>query len=100
MKPNRSLSFLFLLLVPVLVLSHSVLFAAQQITPKRVLVLASYRATSPVAYQWDRGIRSVFKAGPSDRIAIDIEYLHRLSLTSGTGVFDRFLKRDHPIELQ
>jgi PAS domain S-box-containing protein len=76
MKPNRSLSFLFLLLVPVLVLSHSVLFAAQQIAPKRVLVLASYSPTVPVADLWDKGIRSVFDTSSTPPIRIDIEHLY------------------------
>ncbi len=64
-----------ILVLALLVLSNPTLSAQQEAKPKSVLVLSSTRSTSPVAYQWDRGIRSVFKAGPSDRIAIDIEYL-------------------------
>jgi PAS domain S-box-containing protein len=68
------LKTLFLVLA-LLVLFDPTLLAQQGAKPKSVLVLSSTRSTSPVAYQWDRGIRSVFKAGPSDQIVINIEYL-------------------------
>ena len=73
MKPNRSLSFLLLLLV--LVLSHSVLFAAQQLERKKVLVLYSFRPTLPIASQWDRGIRSVFESSTSYKVVVNIEHM-------------------------
>ena len=64
-----------LFLLPALALFNPSLLASQQINPKNVLVLSSTRSTSPVAYQWERGIRSVLEAEPSYRIKIDIEYL-------------------------
>ncbi len=48
---------------------------SQQTEPKRVLVLFSFRPTLPVASEWDRSIRSVFRANTSHRIEIHIEHL-------------------------
>lgn len=64
-----------LVLLQTLVLFNPTLFASQEIPPKNVLVLASYKPTSPVAYQWDLGIGSVFQSGPYRGIKMDIEYL-------------------------
>ena len=58
-----------------LVLTNSTLLASQEIKPKKILVLASYKATAPVAHLWNRGIQSVFESENSSRIDINIEYL-------------------------
>ena len=50
-----------ILVLSLLVLFYPTLFAQQEAKPKKVLVLSSTRSTSPVAYQWDRGIRSILK---------------------------------------
>ena len=58
-----------------LVLFNSPLFALQETKPKRVLVLASYKATAPIAPLWNRGIQSILQSENSNRIDINIEYL-------------------------
>ena len=58
-----------------LVLINSTLLASQEMKPKKILVLASYKATAPVAHLWNRGIQSVFESENSSRIDINIEYL-------------------------
>ena len=45
-----------LLILSLLVLINSSLLASQETKPKKVLVLASYKATAPVAHLWNRGI--------------------------------------------
>lgn len=57
-------------------LFHPTLSASQDTKRKEVLVLFSFRPTLPVAYQWDRGIRSVLESDPSHVFVINIEYLH------------------------
>ena len=52
---------------------------AEEMPRKKVLVLFSFRPTLPVAAQWDRGIRSVFKADKDLEIVTNIEYLDRSS---------------------
>lgn len=65
----------FLVVFPVLVFVNPPLFASDGIRPKNVLVMASYKPTLPVAYQWDQGLRSVFEADPAVRIDMNIEHL-------------------------
>ena len=43
--------------------------------PKNVLVIASYKATAPIGYQWEKGIRSGFNAGMPGQVDIDVEYI-------------------------
>jgi len=64
-----------LLILSLLVLINSSLLASQETKPKKVLVLASYKATAPVAHLWNRGIQSVFESENTSRIDISIEYL-------------------------
>jgi PAS domain S-box-containing protein len=77
-KSTRShflwLKIFFLVLTPPFFLNSTVP-ASPQTEPKHVLVLFSFRPTSPVAGQWSRGIQSVFKPGPSPGIKVDFEYL-------------------------
>jgi signal transduction histidine kinase len=58
-----------------LVFFNPILLASQQIERKNVLVLFSFRPTLPVAYQWDRGIQSVFEPSTSHKMVVNIEYL-------------------------
>ena len=55
-----------LLILSLLVLINSSLLASQETKPKKVLVLASYKATAPVAHLWNRGIQSVFESENTD----------------------------------
>jgi hypothetical protein len=64
-----------LLALSLLVLINSSLLASQETKPKKVLVLASYKATAPVAHLWNRGIQSVLESENSSPIDIKIEYL-------------------------
>lgn len=59
---------------------YSPLFAQQKIEQKKVLVLASYSPTVPVAYLWDKGIRSVLdtSSNPPTKIHIEHLYHHRI----------------------
>ena len=66
---------ILLLALSFLVFFNSTLLASQETKPKNVLVLASYKSTAPVAYQWNRGIQSVFESENSSPIDIKIEYL-------------------------
>jgi len=70
--PLVKILLLFFLL---LVLLNAPLLAQLETKPKKVLVLASYGATAPVAHLWNRGIQSVFESENSNRIDIHIEYL-------------------------
>jgi len=72
MKPIKR-SLLVFLTALVFFVSHS--SSAQQSEPKNILVLFSFRPTLPVAYKWDEGIRSIFKAEPNLKVDIHIEYL-------------------------
>jgi len=87
-KGRRLLVKALLFIMPALILFNPTIFASEQFKPKNVLVLASYRPTSPVAYQWKRGIRSVLEAEPSDRVEMDIEYLDLTRFED-----DRYLQR-------
>ena len=68
------LKILLLVLVPLWFLNSQVL-ASSETKPKHVLVIVSFRPTSPVAGEWSRGIRSVFKSVPPPGIRVDFEYL-------------------------
>jgi PAS domain S-box-containing protein len=68
------LKILFLFLACLFCLDSSV-SASPETKPLHVLVLVSFRPTSPVANKWSRGIRSVFKSGPPPGIKVDFEYL-------------------------
>lgn len=52
---------IFAFLLMVLTFCNPPCFATQQDSPKNVIILAAYKPTSPVAYQWDSGVRSVFE---------------------------------------
>ena len=69
---------LFLWILSFLALFNSTLLASQQSQPKNILVLFSFRPTLPVASEWDRGIRSIFKAEPNLKVDVNIEYLNLL----------------------
>ena len=60
----------------ILVIFYSPLFAQQKIEQKKVLVLASYSPTVPVASLWDKGIRSVFDTSSTLPVKTDIEHLY------------------------
>ena len=64
-----------ILVLSLLVLIDSALLASQGTKPKKILVLASYKTTAPVAHLWNRGIQSVFESENSSKISINIEYL-------------------------
>jgi uncharacterized membrane protein YjjB (DUF3815 family) len=51
---RRLLVKAFLFIMPALILFNPTIFAYEPFKPKNVLVLASYRPTSPVAYQWEQ----------------------------------------------
>ena len=69
-----------ILVLSLLVLFNSVLFAQQESKRQNVLVLATYSPGSPVSHLWDRGIRSVFEAGTANHIKIDVEHLDLIRL--------------------
>ncbi|MBW1786666.1 MAG: sigma 54-interacting transcriptional regulator [Deltaproteobacteria bacterium] len=64
-----------LCILPALSLFFPVLSASEEISPKNVLVLASYGHETPVEYQFSKGIRSIFEAAGPFQIHIDIEHL-------------------------
>ena len=76
-----------LLILSLLVLINSTLLASQETKAKRVLVLASYKATAPVAHLWNRGIQSVFESQNFNQFDIDIEYLDLISFND-----DRYIQ--------
>ena len=65
---------LFLVLAP-LVFLYPPVPASPETKPRHFLILTSHRPTSPVAYRWSRGIRSVLESASPHGIKIDIEYL-------------------------
>jgi PAS domain S-box-containing protein len=75
LQGKQRLVKILLLVLSLLALFNSTLFALQETKPKHVLVLASHRPTSPIAYQWSWGILSVLEPGPPHGIKVDIEYL-------------------------
>jgi len=73
---GKYLYLIFLLMVLSSLISiNPTLFASQQAERKKVLVLYGSRPTLPVAFQWDRGIRSVLEASTFPKVLINIEYL-------------------------
>ena len=60
----------------ILVIFYPPLFAQQKIEQKKVLVLASYSPTVPVAPLWYKGIQSVFDTSSDILAKIDIEHLY------------------------
>ena len=60
----------------ILVIFYPPLFAQQKIEQKKVLVLASYSPTVPVAPLWYKGIQSVFDNSSDTLSKIDIEHLY------------------------
>jgi len=62
-----SLAKMLFWVLAVLVLFNTSLSAQPETKPKNIWVLATYSPGSPVAYLWDRGIRSVFEAEEYDR---------------------------------
>ena len=78
------------LVMSLLILFYSPLSALQETKPKKVLVLASYKATAPVAHLWNRGIQSVFESENSNRIDFNIEYLDLNSFND-----DRYIQLLH-----
>ncbi|MDH3556444.1 MAG: ATP-binding protein [Deltaproteobacteria bacterium] len=80
-RPRRNLLAMWLFarallfVLPSFVFLTPPLLASQQIERKKVLVLFSFRPTLPVAYQWDRGIQSVFEPSTSHKMVVNIEYL-------------------------
>ncbi|MBT8332710.1 MAG: PAS domain-containing protein [Deltaproteobacteria bacterium] len=71
--PTVKTFFWFLI---VLAIFYSPLFAQQDSEQKKVLLLASYSPTVPVAPLWYKGIRSVFDTSLTPQIKIDIEHLY------------------------
>ena len=78
---------IFLLVLSFLVVFNSTLLASPETKAKRVLVLASYKATAPVAHLWNRGIQSVFESQNFNQFDIDIEYLDLISFND-----DRYIQ--------
>ena len=66
-----------LLIVSLILLFFStpLVFGAQPIERKKILVLFSFRPTLPVASQWDRGLRSVFENNSVIKPTINFEHL-------------------------
>lgn len=53
----------------------SQLDSVQETEHRSDLVLASYKATSPVASLWDRGMETVFKSKQSGSVDFNIDYM-------------------------
>lgn len=67
---NLAIVFFFLLFF-----SAPLALGTQHIERKHILVLFSFRPTLPVASQWDRGLRKIFKNSSAIQPVINIEYL-------------------------
>ena len=64
-----------ILVLPLLITLNAASLTSKETEPKNVLVLASYKATAPVATLWNRGMETVFKSENSGRIDVNVEYL-------------------------
>ena len=64
-----------ILVLPLLITLNAASLTSKVTEPKNVLVLASYKATAPVATLWNRGMETVFKSENSGRIDVNVEYL-------------------------